>query len=72
MFETRHDTGQIERALTYRTYVQTVQPGSPEEREALARLDDVREDDLRSLRPDARDRARARHRRHWQRHYRGR
>lgn len=60
--------GQIERALTHRTFVSTVAPGSAEEREALAHLDNVREDDLRRLQPGERERARRRHRRHWLRH----
>lgn len=71
MFEPTHGSGAIERALQHRTYVPTVEPGSAEEREALAHLDNVRDEELRRLRPGERDRARARHRRHWRRHYGG-
>lgn len=71
MFESTHGSGAIERALQHRTFVKTVEPGSPEEREAIARLDNVRDDELRRLRPGERDRARARHRRHWRRHFGG-
>lgn len=69
--EVTGQSGVIERAVAQRTHVQTVEPGSPEEEHALSRLDDVREDETRSMRPDERDRARKRHARHWKRHFGG-
>jgi len=57
----------MDRAIQHRTLVPTVEPGSPEEAEALAHLDAARHDHDKELTPGARARARRRHRRHWAR-----
>ena len=68
MTELPSQSGMIEQAIEWRRTIPTVEPGSPEEAEAIAHLDDARHDHDKELTPGARARARRRHRRHWARH----